>query len=335
MAPESNSTTTNGSTESNSLIVSFGEMLIDFVPTESGVSLAEASGFLKAPAGAPANVAICVSKLGGKSAFVGKLGDDEFGHMLKDILIKNGVRSDGVVFDQGARTALAFITLLPDGDREFMFYRNPSADMLLTESELNLELIRKAKIFHYGSISLITEPCRSAHLRAMEVAKEAGAILSYDPNLRLPLWSSPEEAREQIMSIWEHANVIKVSDNEFEFLTGHKTIDDETAISLMHSGLKLLLITLGCHGCKYYTKHFHGTVEGFKVKPVDTTGAGDAFVGALLCKIVEDESIFEDEERLKKVVKFANACGAITTTKRGAIPALPNEEEVLKLLNGA
>ncbi|XP_026420978.1 probable fructokinase-4 [Papaver somniferum] len=338
MAPEANSTVPNGTTDhesSNSLIVSFGEMLIDFVPTESGVSLAEAPGFLKAPAGAPANVAIAVSKLGGKSAFVGKLGDDEFGHMLKEILVQNGVNSDGVVFDQAARTALAFITLRSDGEREFMFYRNPSADMLLTESELNLELIRKAKIFHYGSISLITEPCRSAHLRAMKVAKDGGAVLSYDPNLRLALWPSAEEAREQIMSIWEQANVIKISDNEFEFLTGHETIDDETAISLMHSGLKLLLITLGRHGCKYYTKHFHGMVEAFKVNPVDTTGAGDAFVGALLCKIAKDESIVENEASLKEVIRFANACGAITTTKKGAIPALPNEEEVLQLISGA
>ncbi|KAI3936466.1 hypothetical protein MKX01_028096 [Papaver californicum] len=338
MAPASNTVAapTNGSTESsNSLIVSFGEMLIDFVPTESGVSLAEAPGFLKAPGGAPANVAIAVSRLGGKSAFVGKLGDDEFGHMLKNILNQNGVNSDGVVFDQAARTALAFVTLKADGDREFMFYRNPSADMLLTESELNLELIRKAKIFHYGSISLITEPCRSAHLKAMEVAKDAGAILSYDPNLRLPLWPSAEEAKEQIMSIWERADVIKVSDNEFEFLTGRETVDDEIAISLMHPRVKLLLITLGDHGCKYYTKHFHGAVEAFKVKAVDTTGAGDAFVGALLCKIVEDESILENEASLKTVLKFANACGAITTTKKGAIPALPNEEEVLTLFRAA
>ncbi|KAI3911972.1 hypothetical protein MKW98_010916 [Papaver atlanticum] len=340
MAPASNTVAaTNGTTDhhesSNSLIVSFGEMLIDFVPTESGVSLAEAPGFLKAPGGAPANVAIAVSRLGGKSAFVGKLGDDEFGHMLKNILNQNGVSSEGVIFDQGARTALAFVTLKADGEREFMFYRNPSADMLLTESELNLELIRKAKIFHYGSISLITEPCRSAHLKAMEVAKDAGAILSYDPNLRLPLWPSAKDAKEQIMSIWERADVIKVSDNEFEFLTGLETVDDEVAISLMHPGLKLLLITLGDHGCKYYTKHFHGTVDAFKVKAVDTTGAGDAFVGALLNKIVQDDSILENEASLKTVLKFANACGAITTTKKGAIPALPNEEEVLQLFQAA
>ncbi|KAG6663895.1 hypothetical protein CIPAW_02G054000 [Carya illinoinensis] len=236
------------------LIVSFGEMLIDFVPTVSGVSLAEAPGFLKAPGGAPANVAIAVSRLGGKAAFVGKLGEDEFGRMLADILEQNGVSGRGITFDQGARTALAFVTLRADGEREFMFYRNPSADMLLRPDELDLELIRSAKVFHYGSISLIVEPCRSAHLKAMEVAKDAGVLLSYDPNLRLPLWPSAEEARTQIMSIWDKAELIKVSDVELDFLTGSDKCDDEAALSLWHPNLKLLLVTLGEKGCRYYTK---------------------------------------------------------------------------------
>ncbi|XP_023922013.1 fructokinase-2 [Quercus suber] len=316
------------------LIVSFGEMLIDFVPTESGVSLAEAPGFLKAPGGAPANVAIAVSRLGGKAAFVGKLGDDEFGHMLAGILRENGVVDEGINFDKGARTALAFVTLRADGEREFMFYRNPSADMLLTPDELNLDLIRSAKVFHYGSISLIVEPCRTAHLKAMEVAKDAGLLLSYDPNLRLPLWPSPEEAREQIKSIWDKADLIKVSDVELEFLTGSNKIDDESAMTLWHPNLKLLLVTLGDLGCRYYTKNFHGEVEAFRVNTVDTTGAGDSFVGALLCKIVDDQSILEDEPRLRAVLKFANACGAITTTKKGAIPALPTESDALSLIKG-
>ncbi|KAG2720857.1 hypothetical protein I3760_02G054000 [Carya illinoinensis] len=236
------------------LIVSFGEMLIDFVPTVSGVSLAEAPGFLKAPGGAPANVAIAVSRLGGKAAFVGKLGEDEFGRMLADILEQNGVSGRGITFDQGARTALAFVTLRADGEREFMFYRNPSADMLLRPDELDLELIRSAKVFHYGSISLIVEPCRSAHLKAMEVAKDAGVLLSYDPNLRLPLWPSAEEARTQIMSIWDKAELIKVSDVELDFLTGSDKCDDAAALSLWHPNLKLLLVTLGEKGCRYYTK---------------------------------------------------------------------------------
>ncbi|KAH0916776.1 hypothetical protein HID58_031222 [Brassica napus] len=320
------------STREKGLIVSFGEMLIDFVPTESGVSLAESPGFLKAPGGAPANVAIAVTRLGGRSAFVGKLGGDEFGHMLAGILRENGVDDTGVSFDKGARTALAFVTLRSDGEREFMFYRNPSADMLLRPDELNLELIRSAKVFHYGSISLITEPCRSAHLKAMEVAKEAGALLSYDPNLREPLWPSPEEARKQIMSIWDKAEIIKVSDVELEFLTENKKIDDESAMSLWHPNLKLLLVTLGEDGCRYYTKKFHGAVQTFNVNAVDTTGAGDSFIGAFLSKIVDDQSVLEDEKKLRKVLRFANACGAITTTKKGAIPALPSDSESLSFI---
>ncbi|XP_052205768.1 probable fructokinase-4 isoform X2 [Diospyros lotus] len=313
------------------MIVSFGEMLIDFVPTVSGVSLAEAPGFLKAPGGAPANVAVAVARLGGRAAFVGKLGDDEFGQMLAGILKENGVSGDGILFDKGARTALAFVTLLADGDREFMFYRNPSADMLLTPEELNLDQIRSAKIFHYGSISLIAEPCRSAHLKAMQVARESGALLSYDPNLRLPLWPSPEEARKRILSIWDQAEVIKVNDVELEFLTESNEIDDEAAMSLWHPNLKLLLVTLGEKGCRYYTK---GAVDAFHVKVVDTTGAGDSFVGALLCKIVYDRSVLENEGKLREVLKFANACGAITATKKGAIPALPTESEALALIAG-
>ncbi|THU48671.1 hypothetical protein C4D60_Mb06t01440 [Musa balbisiana] len=335
--------TVNG--DAAGLVVSFGEMLIDFVPTVSGVSLAEAPGFLKAPGGAPANVAIAVARLGGRCAFLGKLGDDEFGRMLAAILRDNGVDDSGVTFDAGARTALAFVTLRADGEREFMFYRNPSADMLLTEAELNLDLIRKAKVFHYGSISLITEPCRSAHLKAMEVAKEAGALLSYDPNLRLPLWPSAAEAREQILSIWDAADIIKVSDVELEFLTGTDSVEDEVAMRLWRPSLKLLLVTLGEKGCKYYTKlilrsrfeliDFHGSVESFAVKQVDTTGAGDAFVGALLGKFVEDQSALQDEKKLRELLRFSNACGAITTTKKGAIPSLPNVSEAMQLMERA
>ncbi|XP_064946641.1 fructokinase-1-like [Musa acuminata AAA Group] len=327
--------TVNGDSAGAGLIVSFGEMLIDFVPTVSGVSLAEAPGFLKAPGGAPANVAIAVARLGGRCAFLGKLGDDEFGRMLAAILKENGVDDAGVSFDAGARTALAFVTLRADGEREFMFYRNPSADMLLTEAELNLDLIRRAAIFHYGSISLITEPCRSAHLKAMEAAKEAGALLSYDPNLRLPLWPSAAEAREQILSIWDQADIIKVSDVELEFLTGTESVEDEVAMRLWRPSLKLLLVTLGEKGCKYYTKDFHGSVESYAVKQVDTTGAGDAFVGALLGKIVEDQSALQDEKKLRELLRFANACGAITTTKKGAIPSLPTAAEAMQLMGSA
>ncbi|KAE8685484.1 Fructokinase-2 [Hibiscus syriacus] len=184
-------------------------MLIDFVPDVAGVSLADSYAFIKAPSGMPANVVCAIAKLGGNAAFIGKVGDDVFGHMLANLLKKNGVNNEGICFEKDARTALAFVTLKTDGQREFMFYRNPSADMLLKESELKLDLIRQAKIFHYGSTSLISEPCKSAHLAAMKAAKQAGVLLSYDPNVRLPLWPSHEAAREGIKSIWNEADFVK------------------------------------------------------------------------------------------------------------------------------
>ncbi|KAI4388925.1 hypothetical protein MLD38_001213 [Melastoma candidum] len=315
------------------LVVCFGEMLIDFVPTVNGLSLAESPAFKKAPGGAPANVAVGIARLGGSSAFIGKVGEDEFGYMLAEILKENNVNSSGMRFDPGARTALAFVTLRSDGEREFMFYRNPSADMLLHESELDLDLITKAKIFHYGSISLITDPCRSAHIAAVKAAKEAGAVLSYDPNLRLPLWPSADSAREGILSIWETADVIKISEEEISFLTkGEDPYDDAVVRKLYHPNLKLLLVTEGSEGCRYYTNNFSGRVKGLKVDAVDTTGAGDAFVAGLLSQLASDLSLIQDEDRLRDSLRFANACGAITVTERGAIPALPTKSAVLDAL---
>eukprot|EP01018_Ginkgo_biloba_P028532 Gb_30584 [translate_table: standard] len=320
-------------TGNNSLVVCFGEMLIDFVPTVGGLSLAEAPAFKKAPGGAPANVAVSIARLGGSSAFIGKVGEDEFGYMLADILKKNNVDNKGMRFDAGARTALAFVTLRADGEREFMFYRNPSADMLLHESELEVDLIKKATIFHYGSISLIAEPCKSAHLAAMKIAKDAGVLLSYDPNLRLPLWASAEAAREGIMSIWDTADIIKISEEEISFLTeGEDPYDDTVVRKLFHPNLRLLLVTEGQDGCRYYTKDFSGRVNGLKVEAVDTTGAGDAFVGGILSQLACDISLYQDEKRLREALKFANACGAITVQERGAIPALPGREAVLEAL---
>ncbi|XP_031110387.1 probable fructokinase-6, chloroplastic isoform X2 [Ipomoea triloba] len=325
----------NGAVEKDEseLVVCFGEMLIDFVPTTSGLSLAEAPAFKKAPGGAPANVAVGISRLGGSSAFIGKVGEDEFGYMLADILKENNVNSEGMRFDPGARTALAFVTLRKDGEREFMFYRNPSADMLLKPSELDLELIKKAKIFHYGSISLITEPCKSAHVAAAKAAKDAGVILSYDPNLRLPLWPSAESAREGIFSIWETADIIKISEEEISFLTqGEDPFNDDVVRKLYHPNLKLLLVTEGPAGCRYYTKEFSGRVTGLMVEAVDTTGAGDAFVAGLLTQLSSDVTLLKDEERLRDALRFANACGALTVTERGAIPALPTREAVLSAM---
>ncbi|CAL9091738.1 unnamed protein product [Musa textilis] len=320
-------------TSDSSLIVCFGELLIDFVPTVSGLSLAEAPAFKKAPGGAPANVAVGIARLGGSSAFIGKVGDDEFGHMLANILKENNVNNQGMRFDAGARTALAFVTLRSDGEREFMFYRNPSADMLLEVAELDLDIITKAKIFHYGSISLITEPCKSAHIAAAKAAKESGVLLSYDPNLRLPLWPSAESARDGILSIWDAADIIKISEEEISFLTkGEDPYDDAVVRKLFHPNLKLLLVTEGPNGCRYYSKDFSGRVSGLKVEQVDTTGAGDAFVAGILSQLASDVSLLQDEQQLREALKFANACGALTVMERGAIPALPTREAVLSAL---
>ncbi|KAL5541425.1 hypothetical protein UlMin_043469 [Ulmus minor] len=250
------------------LVVCFGEMLIDFVPATSGISLAEAPAFKKAPGRAPANVVVGIACLGGSSAFIGKVGEDEFGYMLADILKENNVNNRGMCFDPGARTALAFVTLRSDGELEFMFYRNPSAD---------------AKIFYYGSISLITEPCKSAHIAAAKAAKDAGLVLSYDPNLRLLQWPSADSAREGIFSIWETADIIKIS-----FLTkGEDPYDDTVVCKLYPPNLKLLLVTEGPMG------EYSGRVKGIKVDPIDTTGAGDAFVAGILSQLSIDLSILQ------------------------------------------
>ncbi|CAK9872006.1 unnamed protein product [Sphagnum jensenii] len=317
----------------NKRVVCFGEMLIDFVPTVGGMSLAEAPAFKKAPGGAPANVAVGIARLGGNAAFVGKVGDDEFGYMLVDVLKENGVETKGCRFDANARTALAFVTLRHDGEREFMFYRNPSADMLFETKELDTDLLREAGILHYGSISLITEPSCSTHLEAMRIAKEAGAVLSYDPNLRLPLWPSEKAAREGIKSIWDQADIIKVSDEEVKFLTGGDPTKDENNLTLFHPGCKLMLVTEGGEGCRYYTPKFRGRVDSLKVQVVDTTGAGDAFCAGILTQLAKDLSILENEGRLREALKFANACGAITTTERGAIPSLPDMDTVLRFIS--
>ena len=277
-----------------------------------------------------ANVAAGLSKLGQNAAFLGKVGEDEFGRMLAAVLDDVGVDTSLMSFDANARTALAFVTLKANGEREFMFYRHPSADMLLTENEVDFEAVRNASIFHYGSISLIAEPCHSTHLKILEEAKKAGVFLSYDPNLRLPLWDSAADAKAGIMSIWETADLIKISDEELAFLTGEDS--DASAKSLIFDQLKLLIVTEGAHGARYYTPDFAGKVAGFAVDAIDTTGAGDAFVAGLLSKLAQDRAILNDEAKLRAAICFANGAGALTTTGRGAIPSLPSPQQVNALL---
>jgi fructokinase len=308
-------------------VITLGELLIDFVPTVSGVSLTEAPAFKKAPGGAPANVAAGLAKLGVSCAFLGKVGQDAFGEFLKMTLIDVGVNTNGLVFSHEARTALAFVSLQVDGEREFMFYRHPSADMLYTPEEVDLDLIRSGKIFHFGSISLISEPSCSATLAALEGAQQNGLLISYDPNLRLALWPDPERAKEGMLRVWEKVNVIKVSAEELAFLTGLEDID-KAVKTLWHEKLRLMVVTLGKDGCHYFTRDYHGSLKGFQVKSIDSTGAGDGFVAGLLKGLLQYPKAYQEESRLREICRYANAVGALTTTQRGAIPALPTHEQV-------
>jgi len=312
-------------------VVCLGELLIDFVPTVTGTSLIDAPAFKKAPGGAPANVAVGLARLGVPSAFMGKVGDDPFGHFLAQTLADGGVDTRPLRFTGQARTALAFVSLRADGEREFMFYRHPSADMLLTPEEIDEAALRSAKALHFGSISLIGEPSRSATLHAIEVARGAGCLISCDPNLRLALWPDRAAAREGLLLAIEQAQLVKISDEELRFLTGS---DDPSAArdQLWHDRLELMVVTLGSAGCVYFTPAGEGVVVGFGVAAVDATGAGDGFVAGLLQGIIADRGIAGEPARLRELCRFANAVGALTTTERGAIPALPTRDRVEALL---
>lgn len=312
-------------------IITLGEMLIDFVPTINGVTLIDAPAFQKAPGGAPANVAVGLARLGVHSGFMGKVGEDAFGHFLAQTLEQDGVDISALRFSDEARTALAFVTLTADGEREFMFYRNPSADMLYRTDEIDETYVSTARIFHYGSISLIVEPVKSATLYAIQIAKAASALISYDPNLRLNLWPNEREAREGILEAWQLANVIKVAADELLFLSGEKDLS-EAACKLWHPELQLLVITMGKQGCMAVTPNETIHVEGFEIRSIDSTGAGDGFVAGLLEGILRSLDDFSSQDSLREICRQANAVGALTTTKRGAIPALPDAARVAEFI---
>ncbi|HEV2580442.1 MAG TPA: PfkB family carbohydrate kinase [Ktedonobacteraceae bacterium] len=314
-------------------VITCGEMLIDLVSTEAGVSLAQAPAFKKAPGGAPANVAVGVARLGYRAGFIGQVGDDEFGHFLADTLQGYGVDTAGLRFTPLARTALAFVSLRADGEREFMFYRHPSADMLWRPEDVDLAYVANCHIFHYGSISLIHEPSRSATLTALDHARSNGALLSYDPNLRLSLWPSPDAARAGILDGWQHAEIIKVSEEELTFLSD-KHILESAARSLWHDRLRLLVVTQGSAGCTYFTAEAHGHLPGFAVRPVDTTGAGDGFVAGMLAGLLEGDLTW-NTEAIEKALRLGNAVGALSTTQLGAIPSLPTMKEAKAMLERA
>lgn len=307
-------------------ILSFGELLIDFVALESGVEVGEASGFAKKPGGAPANVAVAVKRLGYDAGFITQVGDDPFGHYLVKVLADEGVNVDSVTYSREARTALAFVSLRSDGERSFMFYRQPSADMLMRPEDVALDAIDAYQIFHFGSITLIDEPVRSATLAAVQHARAGGKLISYDPNLRLPLWPSAEAARTGMLIGLDFADVVKVSEEELEFLTGGRDVTP-----LWRDNLKLIIVTQGAGGATLYTRSGSHHEPGFRVLAVDTTGAGDGFVAGVLVRLLD----FGDDwpAHLPEIVRFANAVGALTTTERGAIPALPTRAAVERFID--
>jgi fructokinase len=299
-------------------VVAFGELLIDFVARETGVTVGEASGFDKKPGGAPANVAVAVAKLGQPSAFLGQVGDDPFGHFLEGVVRAEGVDTRGLRFTDEARTALAFVSLRADGERSFVFYRHPSADMVMRPEDVAYEVIEEHSIFHYGSITLIDEPVRSATLAAVQRARERGLTISYDPNLRLSLWKDEAAARAGLLSGLDDAHLVKVSDEELEFLTG-----GHDPAPLWREGMRMIVATHGAEGATLYTRNEAISISGFRVNAVDTTGAGDGFVAGLLVGLLE-----RGMNNLRESLRFACAVGAITTTARGAIPALPTRAQV-------
>ena len=312
-------------------VLCFGEVLIDFVPTVSGVSLIEAEAYKKAPGGAPANVAVGLSRLGIRSGFMGMVGDDAFGHFLIQILRENNVNVESVRYSKKARTALAFVSLQKNGERDFMFYRNPSADMLYSAEEVDDKVIQSCRIFHFGSITLIDEPVHTATLRAIDVASRANCLISYDPNLRLNLWPSADAAREGIMLVWDKVQIIKVSDEELFFLSDENEIEKGIK-KLWRASIRLMVVTCGAQGAYYATSAGVFKVPGFTVNAVDTTGAGDGFVAGLLAGLVHTPDALNDGKALFKICQRANSVGALTATQRGAIPALPTLEQVEKFL---
>lgn len=302
-------------------IVCIGELLIDFVALESGVTVGEASGFLKAPGGAPANVCVAAARLGLPAAFLGQVGDDPFGHYLSDVLRSEGIDVRGLRFSREARTMLAFVSLRKDGERSFSFYRNPSADMLMRPEDIATEVIDDKKIFHFGSITLIDEPSRSATLAAVQHARARGLLISYDPNLRMSLWRDAAVAKAGMLAGLAYANILKVSEEELDFLTGGQDVTP-----LWHDDLRLIVVTRGADGSSAFTRSKRVDAVGYPVQAVDTTGAGDGFVAGLLAGVMEYG--LDNVGKLSRMLRFANAVGAIATTRKGAIPALPLRSEV-------
>lgn len=311
-------------------VTALGEVLIDFTPC--GTSEGGRALFEQNPGGAPANVLAALQKLGQKTAFIGKVGDDMHGQLLRETLEGCGVDISGLVVDPDYFTTLAFVAL-KNGERSFSFARKPGADTQLRKEEVKEEILKNTEIFHCGSLSLTDEPARSATFYALETAKKAGALISYDPNYRALLWKSREEAVKHMRSVIPYADIMKLSDEETDLLTGHED-PDEAADALLAQGVSCVLVTLGSQGALMKTRNFRVQEKGKDRKTVDTTGAGDAFWGGILSRFAYYHVKPGDlrEEQGREFLRFANAVAGLCVEKRGGIPAMPDLDSVLKEL---
>lgn len=308
-------------------VVALGELLIDF--TDNGVSEQGNTIFEANPGGAPCNVLAMLNKAGRKTAFIGKVGQDIFGNKLKATLDEVGIDTSNLILDEDARTTLAFVQTFEDGDRDFSFYRNPGADMMLKKEDLHEDLIRDTKIFHYGTLSLTHDDVREATKEAIRIAKESGAIISCDPNLRPPLWKTLDDAWVQIDYALSQCDVLKISDNEIQWFTGEEDFDAGIAKLRSKYNIPLIMLSMGRDGSRAYYKDLRVEVAPFiQESTIETTGAGDTFGACCLHHVLKYGLDNLDEEKLTEMLTFANAAASIITTKKGALRVMPEVEEV-------
>ncbi len=314
-------------------VTALGELLIDF--TENGIST-QGNPVLEAnPGGAPCNVLAMLKKLGKKTAFIGKVGKDAFGEMLAREVENSGTDIRNLVFDETVHTTLAFVHTKPDGDRDFSFYRNPGADMMLRREEVMEDVIKNSRIFHFGTLSSTHEGVREATRHAIDVAKQNGLFVSFDPNLREPLWASLDDAKEEIAYGLSKCDILKISDNEVEFMTGTDDYEKGAAIIRERYGIPLMFVTLGREGSRAYYKDLAVEVPPFlQEHTIETTGAGDTFEACALNYVLEHGMENLSAEDLKNLLTFANAGASIITTRRGALRVMPHAEEIQQLIAG-
>ena len=312
-------------------VVALGELLIDF--TENGTSGQGNPVYEANPGGAPCNVLSMLTKLGRKTAFIGKVGSDIFGNRLKAALTEVGIDTSNLVLDEDVRTTLAFVETFPDGDRDFSFYRNPGADMMLREEEVHIELLNDANIFHFGTLSMTHEGVKNATKKAIAAAKESGAVISFDPNLREPLWKSLEDAKEQVAYGLSQCDVLKISDNEIRWFTGEEDFDAGIRRLKERYDIPLIMLSMGKDGSRAYYKGLRVEAAPFlQEKTIETTGAGDTFGACCLHHVLKYGLDGFDEEKLTEMLTFANAAASIITTRKGALRVMPEEAEVQELI---